>query len=343
MGSSRAQLKTLCNCGLGEKGVYILDRAKASVRSPAPLELKWPIEFLLRQNKKHVFVRPVAQTSRGSVSRALARWERRYRWRVFFSLADGDNDRSYAFMRRGCAEGTAQCHTRLPLQFELFISDVRATVLEKCQTARARGRGKFTQQFPPLVRWCMEVMAKSTWGAIPTDKDGGFCVAPKLELLQARMCVLNGPFYEEHIRTLSLEQDTWFDFTKLVDEHVSHDPALRRALLQEAGRAGLQGLVAMLIINMKRHRAPGNVVPRGIHSSLRSPLLPAMRYIANRLRAKLYSMPHLINNSAAVVEGFRTMPIPEDATLYKADVAVFHVWQSPGYHRSGHALLCGGR
>ncbi len=89
-GCSGADWNVLLNCGLGQPGVYVYSVETKSARIPAPGELSWHVEFMLRAHKKHILKlqkRPPLQ----KVSLALVDFVSKVRWAAYFSGSSSAN------------------------------------------------------------------------------------------------------------------------------------------------------------------------------------------------------------------------------------------------------------
>lgn len=90
------------------------------------------------------------------------------------------------------------CETAFNGKIELFFQNVKQGVLESCKRLRSRAHARRT---PLCIRYAFEQLRQGAWCAVVTDKDGGYCLAPKTWLHYRRQ-ILGGPHYERLPGTL---------------------------------------------------------------------------------------------------------------------------------------------
>ena len=80
-GLSHVAWRDLLECGVTTPQVYFYLENSRSVRLPEPGEICWVVEYLISKfHSKHVF--PPRCPSLDTISRSIAQWEHRMRWRL---------------------------------------------------------------------------------------------------------------------------------------------------------------------------------------------------------------------------------------------------------------------
>ena len=182
-GMSVHELIALSKCGLGDGGVYIYDFQTASAFTPTAGQVAWPVEYLLpKHHRKHIFV-PRKPPSLAEVSLALKNWEAKVRWKYHFWKFPSENPWR-SLLSKG--RDTVWCDTSIPLYLEEDIRECRERVFSSCKAARSRffsSRHKLSN-LNGVCRLGLEILSKGEWGACKTDKDGGFVLVKKQEIIE---------------------------------------------------------------------------------------------------------------------------------------------------------------
>ena len=87
--------------------------------------------------------------------------------------------------------------------------------------------------------------------------------------------ILEGKGYNEftlHDINLLSMKSLW-KWAKTVSVHEGIQE-LKKELLLDSSRFGMEGVIAQLQTNLKTHKSPGQVKPRAIHSATKNPLVP---------------------------------------------------------------------
>jgi hypothetical protein len=109
----------------------------------------------------------------------------------------------------------------------------------------------------------------STWAAIPTDKDGGFCLVDKFDLAADYRTVLATSDYHARHWTPSVAEELLEEYVftcKRAAEWAGDEGPLLTALLSSA-RHTKPKVLGMLMFTVKTHKPMGAVTFRAIHAS----------------------------------------------------------------------------
>ena len=169
--------------------------------------------------------------------------------------------------------------------------------------------------------------------ALPTDKDGGFCLVPKNSLRQQRSAIFQRANYKEIQCTLEgLQEDVLCDFNYVVGKAVKRckhiAPEDQHSLVhifQAPWRLFSGSLFSSLKVTCKTHKDPGDFEMRPIHSSPSSPHSSAMKFIMWCLKPALKRIRHLLRNSKHVRDQLANLRIPEGAKFIKVDIKDYYL------------------
>lgn len=232
-------------------------------------------------------------------------------------------------MRGGC---TRQPFEGLEGHLEEALRDFAHHVLQEHQRAR-RDRHRRNKQ-PGIITMALDTLRRSSFAAVQTDKDGGFCLIHKACLHQEIFDIMKGPEYEQAKKTTFTTEDIVRGFVEIaVNIGARHsDNQLKAALLSDIGRYPYERAFSRLQVTIKSHKADGEVGMRAIHSSSGSPPAPGYRFISFCLRPVISSMRHLMRDSFSVTQRLDSTIVPHYAKFIKVDIHVCFFMS--GRHRS---------
>lgn len=319
---SEHELLALTECGLGQHGLYIYDFDTASAFVARAGEVAWPVEYLLaKHHRKHVFV-PRKPPHLSEVGRALRNWEAKVRWRYYFWRYPSENPWRF-FISKG--RDTTWCSTPIPNFLQAYIDECKSKVFSSCRAARSRFfccRHKLSN-LNGVCRLGLDILSKGEWGACKTDKDGGFVLVRKHDIV--RLCLNN--MGSEHYEPAIFDDEVnafvgqqYLQAVRLVADAVG-DKNLEGVLLSDY-RRGRGRAKSFLDITIKTHKDAGEVVPRPIHTSAQHPFAPGMRWLSQELRKSL-DLPHLLRDTQSLIHRLSTHTIPHDHVLVKIDIKDF--------------------
>ena len=297
------------------------DARTKTARVPVRGELAWPVEFVLRHHQKHIYLcRKLPDLK--VISTALSDWENKIRWN--FALQHVENNSWWQL--QGRRKSTAPCSHALDPHWEAYIRETKDTVFQSCARARSRLLHKRANvsNMDGIARWGFQILKKGPWGVLPSDKDGGFVLVLKSEILQAKFDLMNKPQYKP---------TTWFHDSEIqiIEEYVeaaqmigdaTKDPSLTRALVYKLRRGG-RSLCSKLQATVKTHKPAGSVGLRAIHSSVEHFMGPGMRWVAKILGDTLRCLPHVLRDTDHLLQSLSSVVVPADAILLKFDIKEF--------------------
>ena len=167
------QLRNLCRCGKGLPGVYIFDSFSKTAETPGPGVIPWPVEYLLRHHKKHIF----SGNSLHSMEKIwadLANWANKWKWKRVLANAPCENP-YWRFKVKN--NQTPPCPHKISDRAEKQLQSVIHRIHDAAVHARKEHRrwnehGNFTM----IIKWAINIIREQQYKVLPTDKDGGFAI-----------------------------------------------------------------------------------------------------------------------------------------------------------------------
>ena len=120
------------------------------------------------------------------------------------------------------------------------------------------------------------------------------------------------------INLLSMSKSFW-KWAKIVSDHEGIRE-LKKELVLDHSRSGMDGVIAQLQTNLKTHKTPGQVKPRAIHSAIKNPLVPLGKYVAWKLRKVLSRERHILNSVEEFHSRIEGLELDQEDRLITADV-----------------------
>ena len=71
---------------------------------------------------------------------------------------------------------------------------------------------------------------------------------------------------------------------------------LKKELLLDRSRFGMDGVIAQLQTNLKTNKPPGQVKPRATDSATKNPMVPLGKYVAGKLRKVSSRERHILSS-----------------------------------------------
>ena len=309
----------MLGCGEKNPDVYTLNWVHASAARPRVGWLRWPAEFILANfHRKHVL-----HTSRlprlSLVADGLRNFVHRVCWRI--ALADAEGSPWHRLRSKKLA--ATPFRGELPSDIMTLLEELSQTVLEKCRKARVQHLRRRVR-IPGIYKFALTFFSGS-WGALPTDKDGGYCLLPKVKIREGMLDLLEGPAYHPVLRSSTLCEDVIDDYIAVSSQIAGDlkDRGLKFALLSDIDTEAQQRVFQQLQVNVKTHKPVGKVTFRAIHSSACSALKPGMRYISWCLQPALARIPWLLRDSFDFVERLRRRTFPSNTIMIRLDIREF--------------------
>ena len=317
----------LMSCGQSQPLLYVYDHVSNTTRRPFPNEVMWPIEYLLaHHHKKHIFT-PKSQPDLAVVGKSLASWANKVRWRhVYFHDPGATADDEELWKLKSRRTFTHPCPHSVSPEMEAFILDTTSSVFEACRRSRSRALGRakeFASSIDAVSRIAMHILRMSNWGAICTDKDGGFTLIDKDQLVEEKLQILRRANYEP----LSIRDENFN--AELLDRYKQAALAYRDDLESESLCRTLSSdlgdyadnIVSQLHLNCKTHKTPPEF--RAIHASVNHPLKPGMRMVARDLSHSMKPLGHILRDSDHLIEIVSKHTFAQDCCFAKLDVGDF--------------------
>lgn len=317
-----ADFMSLLRCGQARPTIYLYNHFdRSAIRAPQGT-VAWPVEHLLTSyHKKHVFL-PQMRPSIAEVNKAFALWSRKLLWRIYFDEHVVDDERERYRHLRSRRPLTAFCPYEPSVEVRGFLNAAQYEL----HNSALRNRSAHSQfwTFPPVCRVAMRMLHESIYGSITTDKDFGWSIIRKADLLTLESEILASDKYRREALTSDSVQELISEYCFAANWiGVKHDQALCRALMSDI--TNKQFIFQRLVMTLKTHKPAGQVKPRAIHSSVNHPFRPGHRWVAGLLKPLLRGTPYLFASSKAMASKVASIPVPGNARFWKLDVEEFYM------------------
>lgn len=312
--------------------LYVYDADSRSVELVRPLEVPWFISFYLCCfHKKHVFNYKRCSGTMKEVGDALRHLCNRIRWRHNFKDAP---EAGVELDLRSKRSEVAPFSRAPDEKLEAILSGFATEIYEECMFAVRRHRAPGNSRLYALA---MDRLSKTTWAAVPTDKDGGFCLVDKLDLAREYRSILSSAAYQPcHLDSSFRKEliDEYVHTCKEAADFIGDEGPFYKALLSSLAAKNPR-VFGKLNVTIKTHKPAGLVKFRAIHASGGLAYAPAMTYITGLLDPVLRSLPHLMLDSNAVVRYLACTPFPATVRMYRFDIDEFFMTgEQPSFIKS---------
>ena len=298
--------------------VYIYNAEKQTVHKPGSAEIEWPIIWVLaRFNKKFAWSLRLPPAT--WIQQDLAVWRCKMAWRWFFRHRPGG-----MLPFRPCRDIKPQPYTaQLPSSLRTWLTEVQRRIL--CRLQHDIRRGNSFKNTVPLTAFGLQRLKHSGLAVLPTDKDGGFGVVAKDQLVGLHKRIFNGNAY---IACVLTEQDRirmmwrYESICKEVSTVMGARGAYVSQLMKAARRRGAR-ITSSLGVTIKSHKPQGQVKCRNLHRSRDFAFEGLTAWIDYVLKPILLSMPHMLANSEAFVKAVGGVKLSGNSVLVRIDVEEF--------------------
>ena len=193
----------------------------------------------------------------------------------------------------------------------------------------------------PIAAWGLRLLRRSNFGVCLTDKDAGFALMDRRDIIPMKRDILRGASYEPAYVTMDLlaqHISQYREVCQLVGETIfplfdGGTREQRRLVNSQRGRFVQTlvsdckmtpwSLVSMLNVTIKTHKPQGRVVPRPIHATPAHPMNPGMRWLASEVREALRPYGHLLRDSDHFLTLLKGLEFSGGDRWYKCDVKDF--------------------
>ena len=162
--------------------LYLLDPVAKSVCRLSIGEVAWPVAFILSLHRKHV-LRIGRTPSPAQFGSAVRSFLDKIRWHIHLSGRQGDHDPAW---RSLLSKRTfvRPCPFVLGETDEHALHQVAVGLVEEGCRARVSLRRRPPPTPAPIYVMALKMLRESHYAAVPTDKDGGFCLVHKESLFE---------------------------------------------------------------------------------------------------------------------------------------------------------------
>jgi hypothetical protein len=273
------------------------------------------------------------------VSYACARALHSLKWRFVHKYSDDAAAENQWSSIRAKPRQFRPCPFEIDTYTENVITRIIKSFHSSCLLLRRKSlhmRLARTLELPGIVKLGLRIWRESSWGAVATDKDGGFCIMPKLNILSVKKAILvNSESYKQVSMPLSsLVEELDSELALVCNSASKHLDDKKLLLALSSGfSASRDSWVAKLQILAKTHKL--NMSFRAVHALSSARMDPLMKFICHVLDPIIRDIPVLVKDSFDFVRRIRNLCIGysvEVTRLIKFDVKDF-------FMSGGHAAL----
>lgn len=232
------------------------------------------------------------------ITHSVIQWYRKFMWERH--VASSPSDRPFVKRKKVTLS--------YPFPFDepdlIYANGIICSTWEHFQ--KAFHHFKYVQT-PALVTYAPSHLKRAPWKASPTDKDGGYALIHRddIQTMHAKM-MGSGDYSMACIG----EDDEPLLIMHLCDQVCKAGQTLH---CQFVSPCQGQQLFCAIQYTVKTHKGVGEVVPRVLHASPTHISTHAMQYVRNMLKPFIYSLSHVLKDSAQLVAALHNVLIlPSD-------------------------------
>jgi len=246
----------------------------------------------------------------------------RLKWRWYFR--DNDGTKPLVNRKRVATPAAPKVFNeeRLPDELEAWCRLTSSRIVTAAQNAISRS--PCAGNAIPLVRYALRLLKKSQWHLMKNDKDGGRCAMSKGEARAAHLEVLNNHLYDELYVDHLVQPSVTAEYRGICKDIASleDDASLIKHLMKGFS---CERMVANLSTLVKSHKEDGLVSFRAIHGMSNYGAEGMSAWLIYKLRPFIRSLPHILTDSADLVNRLRCLTWKTSYKSGKLDVKDFHL------------------
>eukprot|EP00973_Karenia_brevis_P086840 12043907-Karenia_brevis.AAC.1 len=280
--------------------VFVYSHALNSVHRPSKSELPWPVVFVCaRYSKKHIFSQFLP--SKSQMGAAINDLTQKIKWASV--LRNGEPP--WWFRHRGSKHVKTCDHWLVPPEVKAMTSILESKLHDASFLALKKefGGAKSRCNMPNCVKYALAWLQGSSKCAVPTDKDGGFCIMENSAVMDMLESNLTLPVYDE-ILPMTINHGTIIrDFCKLLDKSrrlFDDDVFVNRAIMYAKEQGG-DSLVSKIIFTIKTHKEAGNIKLRVIHVGVNDPFKFFFQWVRRYLQRHLATCTCILNSTDQLI------------------------------------------
>jgi hypothetical protein len=309
--------------------VYLYNHQKRSVRHPEQGQLPWTVVHMLAaKSRKHVYfggklppkdkymeaIAVMASRLKYILTRTVDR-----KARPWWKDKPNRNDR---WSTDGIVDPQiiAVCH------------DVKQQVRKEILTAigRASKSAPWWRTMPVAHRHARQWLARYGLLAIPTDKDGGFCIACHEHIEELAEIKFTSQLYEEVNPNAIDEYKIVQQYCSLIDRAQKTlnnvDRKMHGYFIRSVRGEKQDAIASKASLTMKSHKPDGQVDIRIIHSGIGNPFSAFSGMTGAYLRKRAIAMKHFLCGSTDdAISIIKRSRVSARATLAKIDIKDFYL------------------
>ena len=312
------------------------DPAAKSAAYVSPESVPWPVLFMLGcRHKKHRYV-SAALPRLQHIGEALLSATSRLKWRFHFAASSEDRPKPpRCLLYRKKITPFPSPSTSISL--ENFCNRLHSMFFEAAtrSISKSRGRRKQCANVCPIDKAAHAWLLHSEYTAVPTDKQGGFCLVRVSDLASAQSDILAGPWYRE-VSANTLTPEYWKNslvpaYRRIVKEIVDIDDRCTTSMLCGSLAGGLDKFCSVLTHTVKTHKDPGKVGFRPVHSSCNHAFTGVMAWLNLITGVAISKHKHVLHSSDDLIRDLNTFRPVQDMVFVHWDLKDFFMQGSTDF------------
>jgi hypothetical protein len=298
--------------------IYVYDHESRTAWSATSSEVPFFVSFTLSRHKKYRFCnRSIPDIQ--AVNDATLSFANRLQWRQ--ALATQARSRHAGMLSVPSLIATPPCEG-CPPELKAWTSWLRTTIAATCRKTASKYGGKVGVNRLLIDKVAVKWLRDCGYVALPTDKDGAFCLVSRDVVASLHQEVLQREVYEQ-VQEQPNFKDIRKEYYTLCKEvsKAEGDNELLRVLSRSLRGTEQRHFVRSLSLTVKTHKSP--VAVRNLHTGPHQAFAGLSLWLARHLKTQLRDKRHLINSSDAVIQQVNGKTFSKNCRLYKIDLKDF--------------------
>ena len=310
------------------KQVYLYEMDSRSARHPDPGEVPWPIIYALsRYHAKHQFCsRKLPDIHK--IGLQVQNFLHKVEWAWLFK--DMNKARPSVSVKNvttpACKSIDYTHHIRR------WTTGMMEAIMTEAASVQSHARHTSHNNMIPLTKLGLKLLQEGPLQAIPTDKDGGFCLHLRKDMLPiVHGILIDKGMYRFYGHRPLIYTDLAHRYTTLCYkvERLEEEAGRARALLRSLYNEGAS-LVADLNLTCKTHKPSGQVGHRNIHANPCYSFKGLGLWLARELRAHTHECQHLLRDTQDFCQKISRVQAKPEHRLLRLDIKDFFMSGSAG-------------
>ena len=207
-------------------------------------------------------------------------------------------------------------------QLEAYLNECcnNVTSTINAKISQYSGRIKSWRTTNVVYRHARSWIRDSPYELCPTDKNGDYVLVRRCDMEVMLREKLQSPYYE---RVHDYEVNTKMYQRMIRSANNLHSTRDKNKILESMMKKKAESMIGKVIVNMKTHKAAGEIGPRVIHSCPQYPFRGAGKIINKALDRAVKQLSHVTFNSQQTIKKMREVEWHTNDWLVRSDIENF--------------------